>query len=136
MHPGDVVAWGTLTDVPDVVQLATGAWNTHEIARRTFAPDEKPVASKFYIEAGKSCAFATSILSERRKVRGDVIQESSLPWLGIWWCHNAWGDGRPHSTIGIEPTNIPSDGPVLTVDSTANKAEKAAKFTVSLTKLQ
>jgi len=135
MLPNDIVTWGTLSDVPDAIQLATGAWRIDELTSRRFAPNGKAVASKFYIDTGKSRAFVTSILSSSRKVRIDVIQDDSLPWLGIWWCHNGWGDGRPHSTIGIEPTNIPSDGPVLKFGSTVSPHPSVAKIMVVINKI-
>lgn len=135
-NPGDTVIWGTLEDLPDPIQLATGAWKINECARRIFAPEGNPIASKFYIQTNTSTAFATSILRKKIGVRVDVIQDISLPWLGIWWCHNAWGDGRPHSTIGVEPTNIPSDGPVLQFGPLAKNITEEAKITVVLSKLQ
>ncbi|MEY2988968.1 MAG: hypothetical protein RJB13_2489, partial [Pseudomonadota bacterium] len=110
-------------------------WKIQTLTSRSFAPNGQAIASKFYIETGKSGAFATSIVSKSRNLRIDVIQDNSLPWLGIWWCHNGWGDGRPHSTVGIEPTNIPSDGPVLRFGSAVNSAPEIAKIMTVITKL-
>jgi hypothetical protein len=133
MTPNDVVSWGALPEVPDAIQLATGAWQIRSLASRAFAPEGQAIASKFYIETGSSGAFATSIVSKARKVRIDVIQDHTLPWVGVWWCHNGWGDGRPHSTVGIEPTNIPSDGPVLRFGSPVNTTPEVAKILLVVT---
>lgn len=125
---GDWVEWGT---VPQALTLEDALSNdvTREIlAMRVFAEDKAPMASKFYLQTQRNMIFCTSLVRKRLGVRIDVLQDDSLPWVGIWWCHNGWGDGRPHSTVGIEPTNIPSDGPVLTLGHRPENELKKVRF--------
>jgi hypothetical protein len=136
-QPGDILTWGTTPEMPAPIQLATGAWKIRERARRIFAPQGHREASKYYVETRTTeGGFVTSLLKAQTGIRVDVIQSVALPWVGIWWCHNGWGDGRPHSTVGIEPTNLPSDGPVLNFDPPANHEASVATILVVISKLQ
>jgi hypothetical protein len=112
-EPGDRVEWSMLPKVDNLQSALLHQAPYHVLGSRIFADDEENIASKFYLRTPATLVFVTSLIRRRLRLRIDVIQDSSLPWVGIWWCHNGWGDGRPHSTVGIEPTNTPSDGPVL-----------------------
>ena len=59
-------------------------------------------------------------------VQIEIVCEKGLPHLGVWWCNNGWGDGRPHRTIGIEPTNFASDGPLFLSGSPENTAQNSS----------
>lgn len=127
-EPGDRIEWSVL---PSMTSLETAAQkNTVQqiLSARTFAEDGKSVASKFYMKTESEKIFVTSLIRRRCGLRIDVLQDASLPWVGVWWCHNGWGDGRPHSTVGIEPTNLPSDGPVLAPTGTAQHRELTGRF--------
>ncbi|MEY4065625.1 MAG: hypothetical protein RIR26_1833 [Pseudomonadota bacterium] len=127
-EPGDRVEWGTLPQALTWDDALTGAFSTHVAASRVFAEDGAKVASKFYVRTEPRSIFCTSLLRKRLGLRIDVLQDDALPWVGIWWCHNGWGDGRPHSTVGIEPTNLPSDGPVLSFGGTPDSGQKTVRF--------
>ncbi len=79
--------------------------------RGVFPESRKTVARKFFVE-GRGKLWARLIRS-RLGIEIKIICGDGLPHLGIWWCNNGWGDGRSHRTIGIEPTNHLSDGPIF-----------------------
>jgi hypothetical protein len=83
--------------------------------RGEFPNSTSPVARKFFVTGGKK--LSAHLMRKKLGIRVKVNCEDNLPHLGIWWCNNAWGDGRPHQTIGIEPTNALSDGPIFQKDS-------------------
>jgi hypothetical protein len=82
--------------------------------RGVFPNPADRVAQKFFV-TGKNRLEAILIRKQLR-IQIRVICGKELPHLGIWWCNNGWGDGRAHQTIGIEPTNALSDGPVFQED--------------------
>jgi hypothetical protein len=127
-EPGDTIEWSVLPTVADLQSALQKNVTQQLLSARTFAPNDQPVASKFYMKTDSEKIFMTSLIRRRARLRIDVLQDASLPWLGIWWCHNGWGDGRPHSTVGIEPTNIPSDGPVLSCSGAEAGNELSARF--------
>ncbi|MFZ9519101.1 MAG: hypothetical protein ACO3A4_01355 [Silvanigrellaceae bacterium] len=127
-EPGDRIEWSILTGPTDLENALTNPGAREVLSTMIFAEDDKPIASKFYVQTDTTKIFSTSLIRKRLGLRIDVLQDSSLPWVGVWWCHNGWGDGRPHSTVGIEPTNLPSDGPVLTLKAADLKAESTAQF--------
>lgn len=112
-EPDDRVEWSLLPKVDGLESALRTPAPFHVLGSRIFAEDGEKIASKFYLRTPATQVFVTTLIRKRLRLRIDVMQDASLPWVGIWWCHNGWGDGRPHSTVGIEPTNMPSDGPVL-----------------------
>lgn len=127
-QPGDLIEWGVIDDHTEIDSLLLGQYIRRVSTIKNFAPDQAPIASKFYLECPAGKLFYTSLVRKKLGVRIDIIQNSSFPYVGIWWCHNAWGDGRPHSTVGIEPTNLPSDGPILSLIPPARRAEHSGEF--------
>jgi len=127
-EPGDVVEWGIVRGHSELDSLLQSDFAVEILASRKFAPDAQPLASKFYVQATPGGIFCTFFIRKKLGVRIDVLQNAHLPWVGIWWCHNGWGDGRPHSTVGIEPTNIPSDGPILHFDTPTGTHSTSAEF--------
>ena len=127
-EPGDRIEWSVLPPNVDLVAAAQKQHPQQILSAREFAPDGSPVASKFYMKTSADRVFVTTLIRQKLKLRIDVLQDSSLPWLGVWWCHNGWGDGRPHSTVGIEPTNVPSDGPILGLPGTDPVRELRGQF--------
>ena len=127
-EPGDRIEWSVLPGIPNLEATITQPFSREVLSTKVFADDNAPIASKFYLQTDNSKIFATSLIRKRAGLRIDILQDESLPWVGIWWCHNGWGDGRPHSTVGIEPTNLPSDGPVLNLSGLDLKAETTAQF--------
>ncbi|NBO37377.1 hypothetical protein EBU99_02205 [bacterium] len=127
-QPQDRIEWGFIAGVTTLESLLNKVFTYEVLAARKFAPDQRPVASKFYLRTSATKLFFTSLIREQLGIRIDVIQDASLPWVGLWWCHNGWGDGRPHSTVGIEPTNLPSDGPVLGFKGLEPPEQVAAQF--------
>jgi len=121
-EPGDRVEWSLLPKVDELQSALRNSAPFHVLGSRIFAEDGAKIASKFYLRTPATQVFVTSLIRKRMRLRIDVIQDASLPWVGIWWCHNGWGDGRPHSTVGIEPTNTPSDGPVLEFTELASQS--------------
>ncbi|MEN9529389.1 MAG: hypothetical protein RI932_1262, partial [Pseudomonadota bacterium] len=134
-EPGDVVEWGVVLENNVLNEVLHSDFSIQILASRKFAPDSQPVASKFYVQTSQKGLFCTSLVRKRLGVRIDVLQESNLPWVGIWWCHNGWGDGRPHSTVGIEPTNLPSDGPVLHFSDLPDPPSCTASFAWIISKI-
>ncbi|NBW80183.1 hypothetical protein EBR21_00365 [bacterium] len=127
-EPGDRIEWSVLPGVTTLETALTQPYSREVLSAKVFAEDNAPIGSKFYLQTDSSKIFATSLIRKRAGLRIDVLQDASLPWVGIWWCHNGWGDGRPHSTVGIEPTNIPSDGPVLNLTGLDLNSETTAQF--------
>ncbi len=78
---------------------------------KAFPSPDMPVAQKTFF-TGREKLFARLV---RKRLRLEVLFqcEHGLPFLGVWWCNDGWGDGRTHRAVGIEPTNHYSDGPLL-----------------------
>lgn len=127
-EPKDRIEWATLPGVTQLDSALEKIAARQTLASQVFAEDGSPVASKFYMRTSAPQIFITTLIRHRLRLRIDVLQDSSLPWVGLWWCHNGWGDGRPHSTIGIEPTNCPSDGPVLGFPALEPNHDHSAQF--------
>lgn len=127
-EPGDRLEWSILPGQTNLQAALEKPATRKVLSAQNFAPDHTPIASKFFVQTGTSEIFVTSLVRQRMRLRIDVLQDASLPWVGIWWCHNGWGDGRPHSTIGIEPTNQPSDGPLMTLGNADRATHLKAHF--------
>ncbi|NBX16606.1 MAG: hypothetical protein EBR09_04500 [Proteobacteria bacterium] len=127
-EPKDTIEWSQLPSMNNLSSAAQKNPVQQLLSARTFAENNEPVASKFYMKTDSEKVFVTSLVRRRLGLRIDVLQDSSLPWVGLWWCHNGWGDGRPHSTVGIEPTNLPTDGPVLAASGALTGSESPARF--------
>lgn len=134
-EPGDFVEWGFIPLHSTVDSVLAGEFSRQVLAARKFAEVAAPVASKFYIQTPPGQLFFTSLVRKELGLRIDVVQSDTLPWVGIWWCHNGWGDGRPHSTVGIEPTNIPSDGPILNLESNKLSASVSGQIAWIISKV-
>jgi hypothetical protein len=134
-EPGDLVEWGVVRGQSLLESALQSDFSIDVLATQRFAPDAQPIASKFYVQTSPEGLFCTSLLRKKLGIRIDVLQDTSLPWVGIWWCHNGWGDGRPHSTVGIEPTNLPSDGPILHFGDTQGQTSCTAGFAWIISKI-
>jgi len=134
-EPGDTLEWATSPGHTDLKTALNAGYPRQRLASRVFAENQSPQASKFYVQTAAPQIFVTSLIRHSVGIRIDVLQNASLPWVGIWWCHNGWGDGRPHSTIGIEPTNQPSDGPILLAGRSDFTGHSAADFCWVITEI-
>ena len=88
-----------------------------------FPHETEKQANKFFISGNK---FPLKVEFFRHKIGIKIeleIQQNKTdcesnqfksPCFGIWWCNNAWGDGRHHRTVGIEATSHLGDGPIFT----------------------
>ncbi len=98
----------------DVLEIWDGEESEYKstLCWRGFFPnaDEK-VAQKFFITGRRK--LVARLFRKHLRLEIKVVCQENVPHLGIWWCNNGWGDGRIHRTIGIEPTNIASDGPIF-----------------------
>jgi hypothetical protein len=79
--------------------------------RGVFPAPDKRVARKFFVSGQKG--LVAILFRKNLGIQIRIACQKDLPHLGIWWCNNGWGDGRTHQTIGIEPTNALTDGPVF-----------------------
>ena len=79
-----------------------------------FPPAEKREANKRYFSHP---ALRAILVRPALGLKIEIVCEQNLPHLGIWWCNNGWGDGRDHRTIGIQPTNFASGGPLFLSDT-------------------
>lgn len=91
----------------------------HDAFRGAFPSPSHPAARKFFARADEGR------LSHPDGTRVIVRLLEGLGWFGVWWCNDAWGDGRVHRTVGLEPTTHPSDGPIFrsAVEGAAGTAE-------------
>jgi hypothetical protein len=119
----------------DVLQIWDGVDSESSrrlIWEKEFPSPDTPVVHKTFF-TGKEKLFARLV---RKRLRLEVLFqcEPGLPYLGIWWCNDAWGDGRPYRSVGIEPTNHHSDGPVLQhfLPPSGSIPQTSAEYTVEV----
>lgn len=120
------------------VRAATGADtiftpSAEVVWEGVFPAPSAPGAQKFYVNAPRGMVLGSCLERRRLGIEVWIVHVRGLPSLGVWWCNDAWGDGRTHRTIGIEPTTHPSDGPVFSGRTLVAQETTTADFVTLVT---
>jgi hypothetical protein len=82
-----------------------------EIFNKTFETPKDKYANKYFFESFENDKKIISKLSRKKFILEIEQLVKNIKYLGVWWCNDAWGDGREHRTIAIEPCTQKSDNP-------------------------